>query len=120
METTKTTTAMYLTPLELEALQTSTCSDYYENGRESVVWDFSVYDICSIAKRSRSGVYSSLVQKGLIVITEKEKPYITDGNGNKIRNKYYSKDDHGTIYITETGYATLDQLGLINEYGSFI
>ena len=115
METTTTT----LTPLELTALQTITQSDFYENGRESVVWDFSVYDICSIPKRSRSGVYSSLVQKDLIVISEKEKPYIINENGDKVRNKYYDKNSFGTIYITETGYALLDSMGLIDEYGHF-
>jgi len=110
-----------LTSLELQALQTITQSDFYEQGRKSITWDFSVYDICTIPKRSRSGVYSSLVQKGFIVITEKEKPYILNENGEKIRNIYYERGgtNFGTIYITPEGYAALDKLKLIDEYGSF-
>ena len=112
-----------LTPLELQALHTITHSDFYENGRQSIVWDFSVYEICSIAKRSRAGVYSSLVQKGIIAITDKERPYTTDAEGNKIKNIYYDRRDSecnfGTIRITESGYELLDTLELINEYGEF-
>lgn len=110
-----------LTSLELQALRTITYSDFYENGRNSILWDFSVYDICTIAKRSRSGVYSSLVQKGFIVITEKERPYILNEKGEKIRNKYYERGgtNFGTIYITPEGYAALDKLNLIDEDGLF-
>jgi|LakMenE01Jun11ns_1017448.scaffolds.fasta_scaffold9756706_2 hypothetical protein len=115
------TSTINLTSLELQALHSITYSDFYEQGRQSITWDFSVYDICSIPKRSRSGVYSSLVQKGIIVITEKERPYTTDKDGNKIRNIYYERGgtNFGTIRITEFGYATLDNLDLINEYGEF-
>ena len=110
-----------LTALELQALETITYSDFYERGRDSILWDFSVYDICTIAKRSRSGVYSSLVQKGFIEITEKERPYTTDENGNKIRNPYYERGgtNFGTIRITPIGYAALDALDLIDEDGYF-
>jgi len=110
-----------ITSLELQALQTITHSDFYEQGRKSITWDFSVYDICTIAKRSRAGVYSSLVQKGFIVITEKERPYTLNENGEKIRNIYYERGGHnfGTIRITPEGYAALDKLKLIDEYGSF-
>lgn len=110
-----------LTPLELQALHSITYSDFYENGRKSIVWDFSVYDGCSIPKRSRAGVYSSLVQKGIIVITERERPHTTDKDGNKIRNIYYERGgtNFGTIRITESGYELLDTLELINEYGEF-
>ena len=111
-----------LTPLELQALHSITYSDFYERGRDSILWDFSVYDICTIPKRSRSGVYSSLVQKGIIVITEKERPYTTDKDGNKIRNIYYQRGEpnFGTISITTEGYAALDTLKLIDEHGYFI
>ena len=34
-----------LTELELIALKSITYSDFYQNGRKSCVWDFSVYDI---------------------------------------------------------------------------
>ena len=108
-----------LTEMELVALHSITHSDFYEQGRDSIVWDFSVYDICSLPKRSRAGVYSSLVQKGIIHITEKNKQfYMVDGV--KTRNPYYDKNDFGTIYITPEGYSLLDKLQLINEYGSFI
>jgi helix-turn-helix protein len=113
---------MNLTALEKQALQTITYSDFYERGRDSILWDFSVYDICTIAKRSRAGVYSSLVQKGLIEITEKERPYTLNENGEKIRNKYYERGgtNFGTIRITKDGYALLDKLELIDEDGCFI
>ncbi len=109
-----------LTERELIALHSITHSDFYEQGRGSIVWDFSVYDICSLPKKSRAGVYSSLVQKGIIFITEKNKKYYTDKDGVKRTNPYYSPDDYGTIYITPEGYSLLDSLNLIDEYGSFI
>ena len=111
-----------ITSLELQALQTLTYSDFYERGRDSILWDFSVYDICTIPKRSRAGVYSSLVQKGFIEITEKERPYTINENGEKIRNIYYERGgtNFGTIRITPEGYAALDTLKLIDEDGNFI
>ena len=112
------TATINLTEMETIALKTITQSDFYESARESVVWDFSVYDICSISKRSRAGVFSSLVQKGLIFIQEKEKPFVLR-DGVKTRNKYYDRNSHGTIYITKEGYALLDQLEMIDEFGHF-
>ena len=114
-------TSIQLTDLELIALKSITQSDFYENGRNSIPWDFSVFDACPLKGKTRSGVFSSLSQKGLINITEKEKPYIIDENGNKVRNRYYSRDcNFGTIQITQFGYDVLDSKNLINEYGSFI
>lgn len=116
--------ATNLTELEIIALKCITGSDFYENGRKSITWDFSVFDICPIKGKTRSGVFSSLSQKGLINITEKEKPYTTDKNGNKIRNPYYQRGENetnfGTIRITQLGYEVLDSKNLINEYGEFI
>jgi hypothetical protein len=111
-----------LTDLELQGLKAITHSDFYENGRESILWDYSVYDCCPFTGKTRSGVFSSLVQKGLIHITEAEKKFITDENGNKILNKYWSRDglNFGTIYITKGGYELLDSLNLIDENGNFI
>ena len=111
-----------LTDLELQALKAITHSYFYENGRESILWDYSVYDCCPFTGKTRSGVFSSLVQKGLIHIQEAEKKFIKDENGNKIPNKYWSRDglNFGTIYITKEGYELLDSKNLINEYGSFI
>ena len=111
-----------LTPLEITALLCITHSDFYERGRKSVVWDFSVYDFCPLKGKTRSGVFSSLSQKGFVCITEKEKPYHTNKEGIKTRNPYYSKDDlnFGTLSITESGYAALDNLGLIDEDGHFM
>jgi hypothetical protein len=113
-----------LTELEIIGLKSITGSDFYEQGRGSITWDFSVFDICPLKGKTRSGVFSSLSQKGLISITEKEKPYTKDENGNKIRNPYYQRGDNdcnfGTIRITELGYEVLDSKNLINEYGEFI
>ena len=113
---------MEITKLELQGLQTITRSDFYEQGRDSITWDFSVYDICSLKGKTRSGVFSSLSQKGLIEITEKEKTFILNEKGEKVRNPYYFKGalNFGTIRITELGYSKLDELGLIDEYGYFI
>ena len=115
-------TNMHLTVLELQGLQTITHSDYYERGRDSIVWDFSVYDICPFRGKTRSGVFSSLVQKGLIVITEGEKKFIKNADGTKTLNRYWNRDDnnYGTISITPAGYALLDSRNLINEDGAFI
>jgi hypothetical protein len=111
-----------LTDLELQALKAITYSDFYENGRDSILWDYSVYDCCEFSGKTRSGVFSSLVQKGLIHIQEGEKKFIKDENGNKILNKYWSRDglNFGTIHITKEGYELLDSKKLINEYGHFI
>ena len=111
-----------LTPLEITALKSITWSDFYERGRDSVVWDFSVYDDCPLTGKTRSGVFSSLSQKGFVCITEKEKQFYTNKEGIKTRNPYYSKDDlnFGTLSITESGYAALDNLALIDEDGYFL
>jgi len=111
-----------LTELELEALKTITYSDFYENGRESVLWDYSVYEICNIPSRKRGGVYGSLEKKELVKIQQPEKKFILDKNGNKVLNEYWSRDgmNFGTILITPLGYQVLDNLGLIDENGSFI
>ena len=111
-----------LTHYEIIALKSITNSDFYERGRDSILWDFSVFDICPLPSRTRSGVFSSLSQKGLINITEKEKPYTIDENGNKTRNPYYERrgTNFGTIRITQLGYEVLDSKNLIDEYGSFI
>jgi hypothetical protein len=113
---------MEITKLELQGLQTITRSDFYEQGRDSITWDFSVYDICSLKGKTRSGVFSSLSQKGLIEIVEKEKTFILNEKGEKVRNPYYFKGEpnFGTIRITKLGYSKLDELGLIDEYGYFI
>jgi hypothetical protein len=113
---------MELTNLELQGLQSITHSDFYEQGRDSVTWDFSVYDICPIPKRSRAGVFSSLVQKGIVWITEAEKKYIKNADGTKTLNRYWERDgqNFGTIRITEEGYAFLDSQNLIDENGYFL
>lgn len=110
-----------LTDLELQAIKAITHSDYYESGRESIVWDFSVYDCCPFTGKTRSGVFSSLVQKGIIHISEGQKKFIKDKNGNKILNRYWDRSghNHGTIYITPEGYSLLDSKNLIDEYGIF-
>jgi len=116
------TNSVNLTDLELQGLKAITHSDFYENGRDSILWDFSVYDCCPFTGKTRSGVFSSLVQKGLVNIQEGEKKFIKDKDGNKILNKYWSRDglNFGTIKITTEGYELLDSLNLIDEYGSFV
>ena len=109
-----------ITELEMEALKAITYSDFYENGRESVLWDFSVYDACSIPKTSRGGVFASLSTKGIIAIQEGEKKFNIAADGTKTRNPYWSPDAYGTMCITSAGYALLDSLNLIDENGSFI
>ena len=111
-----------LTDLEIQALKAITYSDYYEQGRESIIWDWSAYDNCSLTGKTRSGVFSSLVQKGIIHVSEAEKKFIKDENGNKILNRYWSRDglNFGTIYITKEGYELLDSKNMIDEYGRFI
>ena len=111
-----------ITPLELDALKAITYSDFYENGRESVLWDYSVYDVCDIPSRKRGGVFASLSTKGLIKIYEGEKKFILDENGNKVKNQWWSNDglNFGTMHITPEGYALLDSLKLIDEDGNFI
>lgn len=115
------TSTLTITPLEIQALQSITYSDFYEAGRDSITWDYSVYDCCPFAGKTRSGVFSSLSQKGLIQIIEGEKKFIKDEAGNKIRNRFWSRDglNFGTIRITSAGYAALDLLNLINEDGHF-
>jgi hypothetical protein len=113
--------ATHLTELEIIGLKSITHSDFYEQGRESITWDFSVFDSCPLRGKTRSGVFSSLSQKGFIHIEEKEKQFIIDENGNKTRNPYYERSHNfGTIRITQLGYEVLDSKNLIDEYGSFI
>jgi hypothetical protein len=111
-----------ITPLELDALKAITYSDFYENGRDSVPWDYSVYDACDIPSRSRGGVFASLSTKGIINIYEGEKKFIIAADGTKTRNKWWSTDglNFGTMHITKEGYALLDSLNLIDEHGYFI
>ncbi len=110
-----------ITELELSALQAITESDFYESGRESVLWDYSVYDVCTIPSRSRGGVFASLSTKGIIVIQEGEKKFVDLPDGRRVINKYWSAGDlnFGTIWITPSGYALLDRLGLIDLDGQF-
>jgi hypothetical protein len=111
-----------ITPLELDALKSITYSDFYENGRESILWDYSVYDVCSIPSRKRGGVFASLSTKGLIKIQEAEKKFIKNEDGSKTLNKWWSNDglNFGTMHITKEGYEVLDSLKLIDENGNFI
>lgn len=81
------TTEKILTEKEKEVIMAILTSDFYENGEQSTVWDYSVYDSLSFTGKIRSGVTSSLSQKGLVIITQKEKGDIA-----------------GTISITKEGY----------------
>jgi len=110
-----------LTDLEIIGLQSITYSDFYENGRESIVWDFSVYDDCPLKGKVRSGVYSSLSQKGIVEISLPEKKYNINEKGEKILNRYYERgNNYGTLKITPLGYELLDSLNLIDADGRFL
>ena len=110
-----------LTELELVALKSITWADFYENGRDSVPWDFSVLDACPLKGKTRSGAFGSLAKKELVFITEGTKKYYTDKDGIKRRTPHYDPSDRfGTMRITKKGYELLDELGLIDEYGYFI
>ena len=117
----ETVPQIHLTDLELIALKSITYSDFYENGRRSIVWDFSVYDDCPLKGKVRSGVYSSLSQKGIVEISLPEKKYNINEKGEKILNRYYEPDNnHGTLKITPIGYELLDNLNLIDVDGRFL
>ena len=111
-----------LTEKELILLEYITYSDFYESGRESVIWDFSLLDILpkTLKGKTRSGVIGSLASKSFIYVTDKEKKFIVDENGNRKRNPYWSATDYGTFKITEAGYAALDNLKLIDEDGNWL
>jgi hypothetical protein len=112
-----------LTALELTALIAITNADFYENGRNSICWDYSVFDCLAIKGKTRSGVFGSLAKKGIIEVTEKMKKFFIDEKGKKRINKYWDPTDpdckFGTIAITEFGYAVLDEAELIDEDGYF-
>jgi len=65
--------AMTLTEIEKEFFLAFTKSDFFENGLNSIVWDYSVNDLLSYKGKTRSGVISSLSQKNLVVVYQKEK-----------------------------------------------
>jgi hypothetical protein len=48
-------------------------SDFYENGIDSILWDYSVIENLPYSGKTRSGVISSLEQKNIIWVTKKEK-----------------------------------------------
>ena len=55
-----------LTPKETEFLNEMRKSDFYENGIDSILWDYSVNENLSFSGKTRSGVVSSLTQKNII------------------------------------------------------
>lgn len=62
-----------LTEKEIIFLKTMSESDFWENDIDSIVWDYSVNDFLPYKGKTRSGVISSLEQKGVINVTKKEK-----------------------------------------------
>ena len=62
-----------LTPKETEFLNEMRKSDFYENGIDSILWDYSVNENLSFSGKTRSGVVSSLTQKNIISVHKKEK-----------------------------------------------
>ena len=100
-----------LTDLELQALKAITYSDFYENGRESILWDFSVYNCCPFNGKTRSGVFSSLVQKGLINIQfaiKNDTAYVIEANPRASRTVPFIAKAYDEPYVN---YATKVMLG---------
>ncbi|AFF28118.1 gp120 [Sphingomonas phage PAU] len=62
-----------LTEKEIQFLEAFTQSDFFEEGIDSVVWDYSVHDNLPYSGKTRSGVISSLSQKNVLVVSLKEK-----------------------------------------------
>lgn len=62
-----------LTEKEVTFLKTMSQSDFWENGIDSILWDYSVNEWLPYTGKVRSGVVSSLAQKGIIIVTKKEK-----------------------------------------------
>lgn len=60
-------------------------SDFFESDIESVIWDYSVNDNLPYSGKVRSGVISSLVQKGILGVQKKEK--------GEIAGVYWIKDE---------------------------
>ena len=86
-----------LTEKELEVLKGITTSDFYEY-ENAAVWDYSVLDFLSFSGKTRSGVISSLEQKGLLNVTKKEKGDIA-----------------GVFQMTELGFKTFQQATAVVE-----
>ena len=84
---------MNITEKEMNILKGITRSDFYEDGRESLIWTWSIES--NLSGGTRNGVIRSLVKKGLIESGEK------------------------TTNITPKGYAALDERNLIDENGNF-
>ena len=115
-------TKINLTKNELIAIKSITESDFYD-GRGSIQWDFSVYDICPLKGKTKSGTFGSLANKGIISTTHAEKKFNKDENGNRVKNPYWQQDgnNYGTIGITENGFDILIEIGVLDkEWQSFI
>jgi hypothetical protein len=109
-----------ITELETAMFKAMLQSDFYD-GKGSIMWDFSVYDYCPYKGKKRSGVISSLVQKGFITITESLKKYIKNADGTKDLNPHYHADEpeanYGTIAITQAGHQALETLNMTDQDG---
>lgn len=68
----KKMSALNLTEKEIEFLKAFAASDFYEDGLDSIVWDYSVNDELTYKGKTRSGVVSSLSQKGIINVSTKQ------------------------------------------------
>ena len=97
---------MEITEKELLVLKAITESEFHDSEGD-FVWDFSVFDSLDfdgLKGKTRSGVFSSLVSKGLIEIYDKVPR--TD--------KYWSSEDPGCLYdeigVTSKGYELLKKI----------
>ena len=74
-----------LTEKEIQFLTAFGQSDFYEEGLDSVVWDYSVNDELPYSGKTVSGVVSSLSQKGILQVCTKQE----------------TGDMYGVYYLTE-------------------
>lgn len=61
-----------LTEKEIQFLTAFGQSDFYEDGLDSILWDYSVNDELQYSGKTVSGVVSSLSQKGILQVCTKE------------------------------------------------
>lgn len=97
-----------LTEKEQTFLKVMGYSNFWENGLDSVPWDYSVNEFLPYVGKVRSGVISSLEQKGVIVVTKKVKGdiagtyHLTDeAKGDKDVIKLVTRESEDEVAPTE-------------------
>lgn len=85
----KTINNIEITEKEQQFFQAFESSDFFESGIDSILWDYSVNDLLPYKGKVRSGVISSLSQKELISVYQKERgdiagTYSLSGKGKEV------------------------------------